>query len=262
MRKQAIEDNHLFESGVYKGFVSHKRLSPKHHEFSYQISMLGIVVDELDQVTSQHSLLGTQWFNPVRFNEKDYIKSEPGTLKQRIANKVSRLGGEWDGHKVLMIAQCRCLGLYFSPINFYYCFDKNEQCLFMLAEVSNTPWNERHYYLVNLNVESECKTKNKLQITKKDFHVSPFMELNMNYHWHISHPSEKILVNIQNFTPDNSEKVFEVNMKLTKQPLKSLTLIKSWLCLPFTIVKVVTLIYWQALQLFIKKIPIVDKEKH
>lgn len=250
------------ESGIYQGVVSHKRFSPKRHQFSYQLSMLGIVVDELDQITNQHSLFGTQWFNPVRFNEKDYIKSELGTLKQRIANKVSRLGGEWDGHKVLMIAQCRCLGLYFSPINFYYCFDKNEQCLFMLAEVSNTPWNERHYYLVNLGLEPERKSVSNVNITEKEFHVSPFMELNMNYHWRISYPSDEVLVNIQNFTPNNSEKIFEVHMKLTKRPLKTFTLIKSWLSLPFTIIKIVTLIYWQAAKLFIKKIPIVDKAKH
>lgn len=62
------------ESGIYQGVVSHKRFSPKRHQFSYQLSMLAIVVDELDQITNQHSLFGTQWFNPVRFNEKDYIK--------------------------------------------------------------------------------------------------------------------------------------------------------------------------------------------
>lgn len=242
-----------FETGIYQGTVSHKRFSPKHHEFAYQISMLGIVLDELDEVTSQHKLFGTQWFNPVQFNEKDYIKSEPGCLKERIASKVRRLGGEWDGHKVLMIAQCRCLGIYFSPVNFFYCFDKNEQCVLMLAEVSNTPWNERHYYLVNLENSNDPK------INKKDFHVSPFMELSMNYHWHINSPSKKVFINIQNFTLDTHEKVFEANMKLTKRPLKTFSLIKSWLTMPFTIVRIVTLIYWQATKLYLKRIPIVDK---
>jgi len=247
-----------FESGLYTGVVSHKRFSPKLHQFSYNISMLGIVIDEIEQIKNQHTLFGTQWFNPVRFNEKDYIKSEPGTLKQRIANKVNKLGGVWDGHKVLMIAQCRCLGLYFSPINFYYCFDKDEQCCLMLAEVSNTPWNERYYYLVNLN----RKVDGKNNVTKKAFHVSPFMELNMNYHWHVSTPSNKAFINIQNFNHDNTEKVFEANMTLTKQPLNVLSLLISWLSLPFTVLKTVSLIYWQAVKLLLKGIPLVDKKPH
>lgn len=256
------DDNAPLSSGVYKGVVFHKRFLPKINQFSYQISMLGIVLDELEQVTSQHTLLGTQWFNPIRFNEKDYIRSEPGSLKQRIVNKVKKLGGEWDEHKVLMIVQCRCLGLYFSPINLYYCFDKNDQCKYMLAEVSNTPWNERHYYLVDVPLkQSEKATDNAKNICKKDFHVSPFMELNMNYHWNVNRPDNNLHINIQNFTPDNSSKVFEANMSLRKKPLKTLTLLKSWLSLPFTIIKIVSLIYWQALKLLIKRIPIVDKAK-
>lgn len=259
MNMPFTENSHPFKSGIYQGVVSHKRFSPKYHQFSYNVSMLGILLDELDKITEQYTLFGTQWFNPVRFNEKDYIKSEPGSLKLRIANKVKNLGGKWDGHKVLMVVQCRCLGLYFSPINFYYCFDKNDECLYMLAEVSNTPWNERHYYLVNVPRKSDKKNNGKDNISKKDFHVSPFMEMNINYHWNINRPKEKILINIQNLTLDSNEKVFEANMKLTKQPLKVLTLVKSWLSLPFTIIKIVSLIYWQAIRLFIKRIPIVDK---
>jgi len=259
--------NGLYQSGIYKGVISHKRFSPKPHQFSYKISMLGFVLEELDQVTAEHLLLGTQWFNPLQFNEKDYLKSELGSLKQRIANKVKELGGKWDECKVFMLVQCRCLGIYFSPINFYYCIDEKGQCSLVLAEVSNTPWNERHYYLVHvaptqMNDEQQDCT-NKKYINKKDFHVSPFMELNMNYQWLIKHSPENFLINIQNFTstptPNNGEKVFEANMTLSKQQLKSLTLIKSWLSLPFTVVKIVSLIYWQALKLFIKKIPIVDK---
>jgi len=252
---QANNTTPLLQSGLYKGVMSHKRFSPKLHQFSYNISMLGIVLEELEEVTSRYTLFGIRWFNPVRFHEKDYIKSELGTLKQRIANKVKKLGGHWDEHKVLMLTQCRCLGLYFSPINFYYCFDENEQCKLMLAEVSNTPWNERHYYLVDLSK----KRDGKKHINEKVFHVSPFMPLNMNYHWHVSQPSSKAHVNIQNFDKDNTEKIFEANMTLTKQPLSTLSFIKSWMSLPFTIVKTVTLIYWQAAKLLLKRVPIVDK---
>ncbi len=246
------------ESGIYQGIVSHKRFSPKLHAFSYHVSMIGIVLDELNDATRCTKLFGTKWFNPVRFYEKDYIQSEPGTLKQRIHTKVQNLGGQWDGTKVLMIAQCRCLGIYFSPINFYYCFDKNNTCNLMLAEVSNTPWNERHYYLVDMDPQKQGD-KN---ITEKAFHVSPFMEMNMNYRWHVTKPNKKAYVNIQNIDNETNNKVFEANMKLEKQPLSSLPIIKSWMSLPFTVIKIVTLIYWQALKIFLKRIPFVHYQKN
>jgi DUF1365 family protein len=250
--------NNKLESGLYQGSISHKRFTPKVHEFSYNISMMGLVLDELNQITQKSKLLGTKWYNPVRFVEKDYIKSEPGELKQRISSKVQRLGGDWDGSKVLMLVQCRCLGLYFSPINLYYCFNKDNECNLMLAEVSNTPWNEKHYYLVDITP----KSGGDKNITEKKFHVSPFMEMNMNYHWNATVPNKKAFVNIQNFDLSNTTKVFEANMKLEKKSINSMTLLASWLSLPFTAIKIVSLIYWQAAKLFIKRIPFVNYQKH
>ena len=102
----------IHHSGLYQGSVTHRRFSPRKNSFTYQIAMLGIDLDELEDVIDQHWLLGKNWFNPIRFFEKDYLKNDPGTLRQRIENKVAKLGGDWDGTRVLMLAQCRCLGIY------------------------------------------------------------------------------------------------------------------------------------------------------
>ena len=99
-------------------------------------------------------------------------------------------------------------------------------------------------------------------ITEKKFHVSPFMELSMNYHWNVTVPDKKAFVNIKNYDLTNTYKIFEANMKLEKKSLNSLLLVKSWLSLPFTAIKIVSLIYWQAAKLFIKRIPFVNHQKH
>ena len=83
----------------------------------------------------------------------------------------------------------------------------------------------------------------------------------MNYHWNVTIPSDKALINIQNYDLTNTEKVFEANMKLERKNLRSLSLITSWLSLPFTAVKIVSLIYWQATKLFFKRIPFVNYQK-
>lgn len=156
------------------------------------------------------------------------------------------MGGSWDTDgRSMMLAQCRCLGLYFSPINFYFCYDSDDNCQYMLAEVSNTPWRERHYYLLNFSEELKVK---------KAFHVSPFMGMDMDYHWKISPPDKRVRVHIENH---QQEKVFDATMALIRQPLEAKQLLSTLLSIPSMTLKIVLSIYWQALKLFIGKVPFV-----
>ena len=233
-------------SGIYWGNVRHRRFGDVPHQFSYQLYMMGIDIDELSQLCAKSMIFGRKWYNPIRFLEKDYLKSELGDLKQRIDQKVRQLGGNWnDSNRVVMLAQCRCFGLYFSPINCYFCYDEQDQCRYMLAEVSNTPWRERHYYLVDLKLNFR---------NKKAFHVSPFMDLNMDYLWKVRPPKKSTLVHIENHT---SCKMFDATLSLSKWEFNASKLMKTLSLIPVMTLKVVLGIYWQALQLFFKKVPFV-----
>jgi DUF1365 family protein len=241
-----------FKSGIYCGHVLHRRFTPVLHRFKYKMSMFGIDLDEIKQLTHHFRLFGTSLFSPIKFNQKDYIINEPGDLKQRIANKVNKLGGKWDGSKVFMLVQCRCLGVYFSPVNFFYCYNSKGECELMLAEVSNTPWNERHYYLIDIL---------KSDMTQKTFHVSPFMPLNMKYKWRASTPEKKAIVSIANHFEGQSNPTFDAHLALIKKPLSSINLLTNGVNLPFMVFKILALIYWQALKLFFKRVPFVPYSK-
>jgi DUF1365 family protein len=261
----AAEGDTSLNSAIYAGKVRHRRFSPRVHHFTYQLHMLALDVDE---VASQglsglktQGPFGYSWFSPMRFCQEDYLKGDPLPLRTRIENKLHSLGHQGDVDRVMMLVQVRCFGFYFSPANFYFCYNKDGVCETMLAEVSNTPWDQRHYYLIDLLTNNE-------KVTEKRFHVSPFMSLAMNYHWRVQPPSKRqdnLMIQIDNKPVLSDEqkmkKFFDVNLTLKRAEITSANLMALWLKMPVMTVKIVGAIYWQAMKLFFKRIPFVSYQK-
>ena len=145
------------QSHIYVGHIIHRRFTPKKHSFTYKLYMLLLDINDVEDTDKSKGIFGFSWYHPLRFVEKDYLRGEPFSLSKRIKNKVIQLNGYKDISRIKMLIQVRCFGVYFSPANFYFCYDKEGDCTQMLAEVSNTPWNERHYYLVSLADDGKDK---------------------------------------------------------------------------------------------------------
>ena len=266
--------NAFRNSHIYLGHVMHRRFSPKKHNFKYRLFMLALDVDDVENAQGGLGVFGFSWYRPLRFVERDYlagplknnlkesVTSDPLALSDRIKMKVQQLAGHDEIERIVMLVQVRCFGIYFSPANFYFCYDQNDNCTQMLAEVSNTPWNERHYYLVDLLKEEGDKT------TEKRFQVSPFMDLAMTYFWQVTPPcisDDKLLVRIENKRCSDekgtSSKLFDANLVMRRKPFTKTSLLRIWGQLPVMTLKVVISIYWQALKLFVKRIPFIGYQK-
>lgn len=255
-----------FKSALYKGRVTHTRFFPARHRFNYPLFMFWLNPDELPTLTKHFWQLGTTALNWARFRRADYLGKDTQTVSESVRRKIAELSGHNESdfdNAVTMLCHLRYFGFYFSPLNLYFTRRK-DNVPFMLAEVSNTPWNERHYYLLNLN---DCQPHDKA------FHVSPFNSMEQLYRWRVRAPdpqSSHTIVNIEswqkrNSETDESEKIFSATLNLERIELNQKSLTRVLLGTPIQTLSIVIGIYWQALRLFLKKVPLYphpDRTRH
>lgn len=231
------------QSAIYKGSVFHSRFVPKKHAFTYQIFLMWINLDEIEKLEAQVKGFSATSWAPIRFKRSDYFGNPEQPLKQAVLEKMSDLAMKTLTGKVFLLGQTRTFGMYFSPVNFYYLQQKDGSFSHVLAEVSNTPWNERHCYLVDLANQQDCD---------KVFHVSPFNPMDMQYKWKISQPEESLRLTL---SCHKEVKHFVASLNLSRIELNSKSLFSVLASIPSMTVKTVWGIYWQAFKLFIKGVP-------
>ena len=135
-------------------------------------------------------------------------------------------------------------GFYFSPVNFFYLQQPDGSFSHVLAEVSNTPWNERHHYLVDLARQED---------SNKVFHVSPFNPMDMQYHWKIKQPGQTLALHL---SCSKQGKHFDASLQMDRKKLNSKNLLRVLMSIPNMTIKTMWGIYWQALKLFFKGVPV------
>lgn len=235
------------ESALYQGKVYHQRFKPTQHKFDYDIYLfwLKLTGHELEELSNTLTHFSHVKKARTRFKREDYLGEKHVPLSQAVLEKMNALSdSEIANGDIFMLGQLRMWGWYFSPVNFYYRRNQEGVYTHLLAEVSNTPWNERHYYLVDLALQQD---------TQKAFHVSPFNPMDMTYQWKITQPSHTLSLTM-NCVRD--EKEFSAGIKLTKFNLDNVNLARAMKRIPSMTIKTVAGIYWQALKLFLKKTPL------
>ena len=140
-----------------------------------------------------------------------------------------------------------------NPVSFYYCFDAyGGRVEALVAEVNNTPWGERHCYVLSADAERRRGTIRAR--TPKEFHVSPFMGMDLGYSWSFCEPGERLVVRIANYEPAG-ELLFEAALGLKRRELDTRSRSRMLLRYPLITLQLITAIYWQAIRLYLAGAP-------
>ncbi|WP_017445131.1 DUF1365 domain-containing protein [Gayadomonas joobiniege] len=234
-----------FNSAIYYGKTWHRRWSPKPHQFFYKFFMLWLDLDEFELLNRQLFGFSSKGISWGRFKLTDHFNDEKD-VKKAVMAKTKSLGGELQGdEKIYYLGHLRYLGCYFSPLNLYYIFSRNGELAYLLAEVSNTPWNEKHFYLL--------KNTNGRFAHTKTFQVSPFNHQKTMYQWQFNSPCEHLSIEVANYA--QHKKYFAAGMQLTKKPLNQKNYLSLLIRFPVMSVSILCAIYWQACKTWVKGNP-------
>jgi DUF1365 family protein len=241
------------KSCIYEGRVRHRRFTPAEHAFDYRLFMMYLDLDEAP------GLFRGRWFWAVGRRALAWLRREDhlGDPDQPLIESVRDLVAEQTGRRpagpVRLLTHLRYFGYCFNPVSFYYCFDEaDERVETIVAEVNNTPWGERHCYVLH-DGEPLGQAGARRWAPEKKMHVSPFMPMDVDYDWRFSEPRGSLSVHMQNFR--EGEKLFDATLGLTRNEITGASLARVLLTYPWMTARVIVAIHWQALRLWLKRVP-------
>lgn len=247
-------------SAIYTGHIRHRRYTPKHHAFTMPIWMLYLDLSELGEVFSASRWWSCREFAPVRYHRSDYLGDPSRGLDTCVRDEAEQQLGFRPSGPVRMLTHLRQFGYVFNPVTFYYCFDPHgERLEAVVAQITNTPWNERHAYALDARDTGESP---RFGFTKA-FHVSPFQPMGLGYDWVFSTPNHDegstlgVMMNLTDTpTAGTSTRVFDALLRLNRVEITEQSVRSTIARYPLLTARVTARIHLEALKLWIKRVPI------
>lgn len=239
----------MLPEGIYQGWVLHQRYLPRKHSFKYPLAMLLLDLDNLQQQFKRSRLWSLERFNLISFYRRDYLRSDTKDLKTAVSELIRQRCAEDFHGQIKILTHPRYLGFIFNPVTFYFCSD-GDTLKYIIADINNTPWNERHAYVLKVTENHQSPLYFSFD---KQFHISPFMPMDVQYQWRFHLNPEALAIHMTLI--HQGEQHFNASMQARMQPLNSKNM--RWLPIryPMQTLRVVLRIYWQALRLWGKHTP-------
>jgi hypothetical protein len=234
-------------SALYTGRVAHTRLTPRRRAFAYRLYWLALDLDELPQTFRGRLLWSHERANVASFRRADYLGPAEVPLREAVLARVERELGRRPRGTVTLLTQVRIFGYVFNPVSFYLCRDEHGALDALVAEITNTPWNERHAYVL------DARGGTRRWRFAKRFHVSPFLPMELEYDWRLAEDERGLAIHMTDLQA--GEPVFHAGMELARRPLDAAGLARALLGYPLLPLRISAAIYWQALRLWLARTP-------
>ena len=260
-------------SCLYAGSVFHQRLRPRRHQFRHGLFLFCLDLDELDAIHRLVRLAGIERPALYAFRLADHAacSADPGATgtdrgptstgrraKASLLSWIASQGLSLPGDvRVLLLTHLRVLGYVFNPVSFYFCFDGQDRPVCAVAEVGNTFGEQKLYLLHPDDLDTGGRFQRKVP---KHFYVSPFVPLDVMFDFRLRPPGEHLDIQIDDWQGD--QKVLLSALTGERVPLSDRNLARLTLRYPLITARVITLIHWQALRLWWKRIPWHRKAAH
>lgn len=238
-------------SCIYEGQVRHRRFRPVVNHFRYRVFLMYLDLEELPGLFTDRLLWSAHRVNLAYFRRRDHLGDPAVPLDQAVRDLVEQRTGKRPRGAIRLLTHLRYFGYCFNPASFYYCYDPSGKRIdAIVVQVHNTPWGEEHCYVLDEARNEHPNPGFKRFQHAKEFHVSPFMPMDIWYDWRFSQPGSTLNVHFMNFAA--GQKIFDATLTLARRELTPENLQRVLLAYPLMTLKVITLIHWQALRLLCK----------
>jgi DUF1365 family protein len=224
-------------SCLYEGTIRHRRHAQRRGEFCHRISLAYVDLDELPRLLGGR--LASRRPGLLRLRRRDYLGDASAPLADAVREIVhAQIGRRVEG-PIRLLTQLRGFGHAFNPVSFYYCFDADgERMAAVVAEVTNTPWGERHSYVLRADgarVDAAFA---------KQLHVSPFMAMDQRYRARLSTPAQSLSVHLESY--ERADLVFDATLSLQRHELTGPRVARALVRHAFAALRTLALIYGHA----------------
>lgn len=234
-------------SCLYFGEVVHRRLSPRRHRLRYHVFQGLFDLDELPNLGRRLRLFSHNRVNVFAFHDADHGDGANGGLRAYVENLLIRAGLPVDGGRISILCIPRVFGFVFNPLSIFYCYSRHGDLKATIYEVNNT-FGQRHSYLIPVRL---TKREVVQQACKKEFYVSPFMDMDMTYEFKLRSPGETLETVINGRRADGTLVIF-ASFIGARRELSDMTLMSALISYPLLTLGVVAAIHWEAAKLFAK----------
>lgn len=235
-------------SCLYECRLRHNRLKPKPHRFGFRLFMFYLDLDELSKLDQTLRLFKRNRASLFSFFDGDHLREGQSDVRKNLALYLGKNGIQLGTGKVFLLTQARMFGYVFNPVSFYFCFDERGEPLCAVPEVNNT-FGEMKPFLLD---RTSWRPGGFEKRVPKLFYVSPFMNLDVQFGFHLRLPDDTVSIQIEDL--ESEEKIFHASLQGARRPLTDASL--AWFALkyPCLTLRVILAIHWQALRLFLKRV--------